>query len=234
MSRPCLLCYITDRSQFPGDESSRCRQLLNRIAEAVRCGIDYIQLREKDLSTRDLEQLAAAAVNLVRQQVAGAPHLRLAARTPRIETRLLINSRTDIALAAGADGVHLRSNDAPPHIARQAASLARSRNPKVESRGFTIGVSCHTAAEVAQAAAEGADFAVYAPVYEKRDFPQTHPTGIEALRQACLNDIPVLALGGVTLDNAPACLKAGATGIAAIRLFQENDIREVVETLRAL
>jgi thiamine-phosphate pyrophosphorylase len=97
-----------------------------------------------------------------------------------------------------------------------------------------VGVSCHSVAEVSEAEEQGADFAVFAPVFEKKDTAGVRPAGLEALHQACLRKIPVLALGGVKLENARACLDAGAAGIAAIRLFQENDLAEVVSTLRGL
>ena len=97
-----LLHYITDRSQFPGDEPSRRRQLLETIQQAVLCGVDYIQLREKDLSTAALEKLASEVANLIGN---------LRTENPKLKTALLINSRTDIALACGADGVQLRSDD---------------------------------------------------------------------------------------------------------------------------
>jgi thiamine-phosphate pyrophosphorylase len=97
-----------------------------------------------------------------------------------------------------------------------------------------VGVSCHSAAEVGEAEQQHADFAVFAPVFEKKDAPSVHPARLEALRQVCRHKIPVLALGGVTSDNARACLHAGAAGIAAIRLFQDNDVAEVVAKLRAL
>jgi thiamine-phosphate pyrophosphorylase len=92
-----------------------------------------------------------------------------------------------------------------------------------------ISVSCHSVQEVAEAAKNQATLALFAPVFEKKD---ASPAGLEALRQACQTKIPVLALGGVTLQNAHSCLEAGAAGIAAIRLFQENDIAIIVRTLR--
>jgi thiamine-phosphate pyrophosphorylase len=95
-----------------------------------------------------------------------------------------------------------------------------------------IFVSCHAAREVARASQEAADFAVVAPVFEKRESSQQPALGLEGLRQACRHNISVLALGGITLQNASACLNAGAAGIAAIRLFQENEIGEVVRSLR--
>ena len=221
----CLLYYITDCAAFSGDEPTRCLRLLEKIQEAARAGVDYIQLREKDLPTRDLESLARKAARIVAQ-------LRTANRDLR--TVLLINSRTDVALAVGADGVHLRSDDISPEEVRTvwqhqyecgAGAPARANLP----RNPLIAVSCHSPAEVAQAAAAHATFAVFAPVFEKKDAP---PAGLAALQQACAANIPVLALGGITLTNARSCLEAGAAGIAAIRLFQDNDITAVVKQLR--
>ncbi len=213
-----LLLYITDRTQFPGDENARQRALLAKIAEAARCGLDFIQLREKDLSSRDLETLARAARHVVKPP---RPEKREAI------TRLLINSRSDVALACGADGVHLPADNLPPSEVRKIwAKVGHPTRP-------LITVSCHSAAEVAQAATEGADFALFAPVFEKKDAPHASPAGLDRLREACRHKIPVLALGGVTLETARACVDAGAAGIAAIRLFQENDIAEVVQRLKA-
>jgi thiamine-phosphate pyrophosphorylase len=196
--------------------------LLEKIAEAARCSVDYIQLREKDLPTRELEVLAGEAVSAIR--------LGTGNREPR--TALLVNSRTDVALAVGADGVHLPADDILPSQAREILSVYL-RNSKPESRSWLVGASCHSLAEVVRAAAEGADFAVFAPVFEKRDAPNTRPAGLDALREACgAAGIPVLALGGVRLENARACIEAGAAGIAGIRLFQEHDIAQVVQTLR--
>jgi thiamine-phosphate pyrophosphorylase len=221
----CLLYYITDRTAFASDEPIRRRRLLEKITEATRAGIDYIQLREKDLLTRDLESLAREAVRVIREVLPTDHH--------PLSTALLINSRADIAVAAQADGVHLRSDDISPaevHNIWQSACgrgrLARAVLPPAP----LIAVSCHSSAEVTRAAATGANLAIFAPVFEKKD---TNPAGLEALRQACKNKIPVLALGGITLTNAHSCLAAGAAGIAAIRLFQENDIAEVVKQLRS-
>ncbi len=215
-----LLYYITDRTHFPGDDANRRRCLLGKVAEAARSGVDYIQLRERDLSARELETLARQAVHTIRESVS----LRTENREP--PTRLLINSRTDVAIATGADGVHLRSDDiSPSEVRRLWKQCGAGAIP-------TVAASCHTPDEVANAAQENADFAVFAPVFEKHAAPGTPPAGIEALRQACRHHIPVLALGGITPQNAPQCLHAGAAGIAAIRLFQENEISEVVRTLR--
>jgi thiamine-phosphate pyrophosphorylase len=222
MAESCLLYYITDRTAFPGDELARRRRLLEKIREATIAGVDYIQLREKDLPTRDLESLAREAVSAVAQ---------LRTDNRELRTFLLINSRTDVALAVQADGVHLRSDDISPQQVRViwkcgAGAPARANSPQDP----LIAVSCHSPAEVAQAAAQGADLAVFAPVFEKKD---ANPTGLAALQKACAAKIPVLALGGITLANAHSCLAAGASGIAAIRLFQDNDIAKVVQHLHS-
>ncbi|MFZ3212567.1 MAG: thiamine phosphate synthase [Terriglobales bacterium] len=214
-----LLYYITDRKQFPGPEPRRRELLLARIAEAARAGVDHIQLREKDLPARELESLAHEAVRVIRKT-----------RNAERETRLLINSRSDVALAIGADGVQLPSNDIPASDARAFWSSALARNSKLETRNFVIAVSCHTTEEVRLAEAEGADFAVFGPVFEK--VGTSRSVGLGALHDACLGHMPVLAIGGITLENARACVEAGAAGIAAIRLFQENDIASVVKKLR--
>jgi thiamine-phosphate pyrophosphorylase len=216
-----LLFYITDRVQFPGDESARCGALLAKIAEATRCGVDLVQLREKDLPIRELENLACSAVRVVRE------NSRLRTEKQEASTRLLVNSRVDVAIASGADGVHLRSNDISPSDVQEIWLTGRQRTHAL------VSVSCHSAAEVARAAFEGADFALFAPVFEKKDVTHSSAAGLDALREASQQKIPVLALGGVTVENARACLDAGAAGIAGIRLFQENDIAEVVRRLNA-
>jgi len=227
MSDRRLLCYITDRSAFAPVEPTRRRRLLEKIVEAARAGVDYIQLREKDLSARDLESLAAEAVRVIAQ---------LRTENRDLRTVLLINSRTDVALAVDAGGVHLRSNDLSPQAVRTvwatcgADAFVRPPSPQ----GPLIAVSCHSPAEVTRAAAHAVNFAVFAPVFEKKDAPSAHPTGLTLLQEACHASIPVLALGGVTLANAQSCFDAGASGIAAIRLFQENDIASVVTGLRNL
>jgi len=226
MAESCLLYYITDRIALADDELTRRSRLLEKIAEAARAGVDYIQLREKDLSVRELESLAQQAVAVIRQ---------VRAQNRELKTALLINSRSDVAFAVGADGVHLRSDDVTPQVVREiwsqcgAGASARGNSPRTP----LIGVSCHLPTNVAQAAQNGANFAVFAPVFEKKDAAGAQPTGLAQLKQACHADIPVLALGGITLANARSCLEAGAAGIAAIRLFQENDIAEVVQQLRS-
>ena len=214
-----LLYYITDRAQLPGSQSEKCERLLTAARTAARVGIDLIQLREKDLPARKLEALARALV----QELKEFP-----------QTRLLVNSRIDVAIAAGAHGVHLPANDISASEARVIFAKAGVVHP-------VIGVSCHTVAEVALAESHGADFAVFAPVFEKeKDSKKMPAAGLAGLRDACNRPpaaaarMPVLALGGVTLENAAACLACGAAGIAAIRLFQTENIVEVIHRLRKL
>jgi thiamine-phosphate pyrophosphorylase len=212
-----ILYYITDRLQLADDETSRQRRLLEKISEAARAGVDYIQLREKDLTVRELERLAAEAVGWLRGT----------------RTKLLINSRVDVAIASRAVGVHLRSNDI-------AASEARAIWAKSTGRpDYVIGVSCHSINDLAGAEEHGADFAVFGPVFGKQGSPEP-PVGLEALRAVARRGLPptessgmpVLALGGVTPENSRACMDAGAAGIAGIRLFQDNNIAQLVKCLR--
>jgi thiamine-phosphate pyrophosphorylase len=233
MPESCLLYYITDRRAFPGDERSRCRRLLEKIREAARAGVDYIQIREKELSSRELESLAWEAMSIIRESS------QLGTDNREQRTALLINSRTDVALAVQADGVHLRSDDISPQEVRAAWTKCGSGKcgagaPARELSPLTavIGVSCHSPEEVVQAAVNGATFAVLAPIFEKNDVPAASPVGLRVLQQASRAQIPVLALGGITLANAHSCLEAGAVGIGAIRLFQDNDIATIVKALR--
>ena len=206
-----LLYYITDRTHFSGNETQRRTALLETISAAARDGVDFIQLREKDLSGRELELLAREALS--------------AMRTVSSNTRLLINSRVDIALAVGADGVHLRSTDISSSEAR---NMWRSSGTDLAP---VIAISCHAEDDVKRATCSDADFIVFGPVFEKGNAPAT---GLELLRSVSRCNIPALALGGVTLANAVSCLKAGAAGIAGIRLFQEGDVVQTVAKLRSL
>ncbi len=234
MAESILLYYITYRTALPGDERTRQLRLLDKIAEAASQGVDYIQLREKDLSIRELESLACEAMRIIRDQTKPASGNR------RPATALLVNSRTDVALASGAAGVHLPANDVSPEEVRAAWAakccagtpldkLRAGSAPEISPRDPVIALSCHAPQEVTQAASNQATFAAFAPVFEKRGVPGASPAGLDALRQACRARIPVLALGG---QNAEACLQDGAAGIAAIRLFQENDVAAIVRKLR--
>ena len=206
-----VLCYITDRLAFPGEEADRRRLLLERVAEAAAAGVDYIQLREKDMCTRELETLTKEAL--------------VAVRANSSSTRLLINSRTDVALACGADGVHLPANSL-------SASEVRALWMRASNRAPLIGVSAHSVEDVVAAEAQGADFAVLAPIFEKAGTrqPGLGPQPLSFGRSR----FPVLALGGVKVENAAECLRSGAAGLAGIRLFQEGNLRDTVRVLREL
>ena len=211
-----LLCYITDRRLLGDDEATRQNNLLARIESAAAAGIDFIQLREKDLTARELERLAEAMA-----RVSGFT-----------QSKLLINSRLDIALAVGTHGVHLRAEDFQASDARSIAAKA--------GKQIVIGVSCHSAKEVALAESHGADFALLGPIFEKRSGEVSAPLGFEELRRACARPaaaasrMPVLALGGVNLSNARDCILAGAEGVGGIRLFQESAVNETVNQLRRI
>jgi thiamine-phosphate pyrophosphorylase len=220
-----LLYYISDRHAFGGDETRQCESLVSQVRAAAVAGVDYIQLREKDLSTRSLEALAKEVVATV--------------RAVSSITRVLINQHVEIALASAADGVHLPGGSLPPSEVRALWMPACNRAP-------TIAVSAHTLDEVRYAEAHGADFVVLAPIFEK---PNTNAPvlGLETLslasrgskppdntESAPQNNFPVLALGGVNLRNAGPCLNAGAAGVAGIRLFQEGNLTETVRLLRML
>lgn len=222
-----LLYYITDRNQFAGAGVERRARLLDRIAQAAKAGVDWIQLREKDLAARELARLAEDALRRI------APH----------RTKLLINSRLDVALAVGAGGIHLTSADLSAGQARTVAAMAGG---SIKGREFLVAVSCHSASEVRLAGRQGADFVVLAPIFEKilppaqraaqqaRGESKLPGIGCDAIGEAGRGaSVPILALGGVTLANAASCLGAGAAGVAAIRLFQEGDLAETIRRLRA-
>jgi thiamine-phosphate pyrophosphorylase len=157
---------------------------------AARDGVEMIQIRAKELSARHLADLVRSV-------------LRVASRS-----RILVNTRMDIALACGAQGVHLPSGSISPVTLR-----------RITPAGFLIGVSCHNLEELRAAEHEGADFAVYGPVFPSVT-KSLNPIGIDAFREAASSvSLPVYALGGVTSQNAPQCIAAGAAGVAGISLF---------------
>jgi thiamine-phosphate pyrophosphorylase len=166
---------------------------LETIGRAINAGIEWIQIREKHLSAKDLATLVSAVLALPN------PY----------QTKILVNDRTDVALACGAHGVHLPANSVSPAVIRRIAPT-----------DFTIGVSCHTVAEVIQSSEESASFALFGPIFEVPG--KGKPVGLRALAQAVhAVPIPVLALGGITPESTPACLRTGAAGAAGIRLFSD-------------
>ena len=176
---------------------------IDRIQHWKQEHVHFVQLREKQLAAGELLKLATA----LREALREAGH-----------ARLLINSRADVAVAAGADGVHLTSQpgELTPEQVRRVFRAAGAGTP-------VISVSCHTVEEVRRAAADGADLIVFGPVFEKRvaDVVVAEGMGLDALREACgaAGATPVLALGGVTWPRAELCIEAGAAGVAGIRLF---------------
>jgi thiamine-phosphate pyrophosphorylase len=202
---------ITDRNLLPGDEEQRQAELIRIAAHSAQTGVNFLQIREKDLSPHALAQLARNIITATRTNT----H----ATEPRI--KILLNSRADIAIAVAADGVHLTASpdELTPTQIRQLYAAANLPTP-------IITISCHTLEEVARATAQNVDAILFGPVFEKSVSGQTISpgTGLATLTAACTaaNPSPVLALGGITLENTPACLQAGAAGIAAIRLFMNK------------
>jgi thiamine-phosphate pyrophosphorylase len=188
-------------SGFDADLSEASIANARRWAEQ---GVDYVQLREKQLGAGELVRLAAAMRTMFRERGG--------------QTKLLVNSRADIAVAAGADGVHLtsRPGELTAEQVRRVFAASGSGEP-------VVSVSCHTVAELQRAVAGRVDLILFGPVFEKRVGSEVVVAGVglEALREACViaGKTPVLALGGVTAENAEACVEAGAGGVAGIRLF---------------
>jgi len=201
-SPPRPLIYLitsgqtTERTTPAAEDFSSILQL---VQAAVVAQIDLVQIREKNLTASVLYQLASRAAGI----------------TSGSATKLLINDRSDIAAAAGADGVHLTTSSLPTAVVRQTFGA-----------DFLIGVSTHSLEEAKRARQGGADFAVFGPVFEttsKKEFGE--PPGLTALSSVCsaLSPFPIVALGGVMMGNVAECIRAGAQGVAAIRMLQHTD-----------
>lgn len=209
-SRPIL--YLITRggtTETTTAASQEFKHIVEQVSAAVVAGIDLIQLREKRLPARVLFELTWHAATLTRDTA----------------TRLLVNDRADIAAGAGADGVHLTSQ-----------SIDASNIRRTFGDNFVIGVSTHSYAEARAAKQRGANFAVFGPVFDtpsKRRYGA--PVGVAELLQVTrkLGDFPVLALGGLTIDNFEPCLNAGATGIAGISLFgKSHELKKIVARIK--
>jgi thiamine-phosphate pyrophosphorylase len=223
--RKPIFCYVTDRlalegALIPSDSLPRNsgplrgRSLHNSIRRAAAAGAGWIQIREKDLDARALVEIARFAV----------------AETRAAGARVLVNDRLDVALAANAAGVHLGGKSLPlESVIEWRCSSGLS--------DFLIGVSCHSLESARAAARGGADYIFFGPVFatpSKAEFGA--PQGIERLREVCASvEIPVLAIGGMNLENTRACIAAGAAGVAAIRLFQDTkNEAELAAMLKAI
>lgn len=236
-----LLCYVTDRRSLATIETSEARQpfdprkmLLEKIGAAAEAGVDWIQIREKDLSGRECSSLAREAVRIAigysqsRAQKSSASAETEAVRE-KPSTRILVNDRLDVALAAQAGGVHLGEKSLPPEEARRLAKALR------REKDFLIGASCHSLEGATAAERGAANYLFFGPVFATPSkAAYGAPQGLQRLAEVCqAAAIPVLAIGGVTLENAADCFSAGASGIAAIRLFQDaSDMSAVVRALR--
>jgi thiamine-phosphate pyrophosphorylase len=205
------LCYVTDRKGLTVPTDERREALLEKIAQAARAGVPWIQIREKDLSGRALAELVGEALGRV---TAGC--------------RILVNDRLDVACALGAGGVHLGEGSLSVADARR---LLRGRS---QAKDFLVGASTHSLEAAFSAEKAGADYVIFGPVYATPSKAPYGPAqGIERLTGVCRTvSLPVLAIGGITVENARACLEAGAAGIAAIRMFQ--DAQDLAAVARAL
>ena len=198
---------ITSRALYPGNEFQKQDALLREASRWIAEGIDFIQLREKDLPAANVAALAREILQTIAAKAS--------------PTKILINCRPDVALATGAHGVHLTA-----HVDELTIAQVRSLYDSLNRTAPIITISCHALEEVHRARVSQADAILFAPVFEKIIAGQTITPGqgIDRLRAACLaaSPIPVYALGGVTLEKAAACLDAGAAGIAGIRLFHQS------------
>ena len=214
LTRRPIVSLVTGRGRLPGTGPDRVSALLNLVAAAVACKVDLIQVREPDLPDAALLDLVVRCVDLAR----------------RSDTAILVNDRLDIALAAGASGVHLREHSLPAPAVR----------PHVPDR-FLLGRSVHDAGQALRLADQGdVDYLQFGTVFPSRSKPGVSACGVDPVaavaRAAC---IPVLAIGGITADNALEVFRAGAAGVAAIGLFAQtgangrfDTIGHVVDTIR--
>jgi len=221
-----LLCYVTDRRALrvahPAESSAALTQKIEEVAAA---DVDWVQIREKDLTASEL-------ASLIRRS------LRIAAKSSAKHSaaiRVLVNDRLDVAIAERADGVHLGEKSLPVAQAKRLVESALRQHAIDES--FLIGVSCHSIEAAKAAEGDGAQYIFFGPVFatpSKETFGP--PQGAKRLEEVCASvSIPVLAIGGITLDNVESCIAAGAAGIAAIRLFQDAlDPIGIVRRLRRL
>lgn len=217
MEQRPLVMLVTDRRRFGPDEGRACDGLVRAARLAAQAGVDLIQVREEALDDRRLLSLVRRVIDAVHGTVA----------------RVLVNERTDVAMAAGAAGVHL-----------PAAAVAASRVRTIAPPGFLIGRSVHREDEAVTAEqGGGCDYLLFGTVFPSASKPPRHPVaGLAALERVCSRvRLPVLAIGGITGERIGYAARAGAAGFAAIGLFTEPHDRHVaqgdierVERLRTL
>jgi len=196
---------ITDRQMLGTHERDCSHALIAQVSRLALQGVDLIQLRETDLPEADLEVLTSQLCDAMRGFGETAP-------------KLLVNGPARVAIASGADGVHLRGGASAEELrAVRLAFKEAGRRPPV------LSVSCHSVEEIGKLTLFGADFILFGPVFEKRVHGMlvTPGLGMASLREACkLTSLPnILALGGITEQNASLCVESGAVGIAGIRMF---------------
>lgn len=212
-----IRCYITDRKSAPSLLDSIARFLnepswSGEVNKSPLSGeVKWIQIREKDLSARELAGVVRGAVALALSGARGTDPEHAHDGTNGLCARIIVNGRMDVALAAGAAGVHLPSGSIGVDCWRAIAPP-----------NFLIGASCHSIDEVREAEATGADYALFGPVFAPLSkMSDLGPRGIDGLREAARAvRIPVLALGGITRENTQSCVDAGAAGVAGITMFQ--------------
>jgi thiamine-phosphate pyrophosphorylase len=213
-----LLCYVTGLQSLSCAESTDTRAvLLDKIEAAAVAGVDWIQIREKQLSAREFSRLTTEALQRSRNSTAGG------------RPRIIVNDRMDVALSTQARGVHLGENSLPLNEAKQLVRVLR------REEDFLIGASRHSLEAAKSAERDGTDYLFFGPIYETPSkAAYGPPQGLHRLAEVCRSvSIPVLAIGGITLANSAACFSAGASGIAAIRLFQDStDLPVLVRALR--
>jgi thiamine-phosphate pyrophosphorylase len=223
-----ILCYVTDRkSLLPAAHPEPVPALVARIAAIAAAGVDWTQLREKDLSGK-------ALAHLVREVARGTLS---AFGDGRATARMIVNDRLDVALSESADGVHLGERSLPVDQARRLVESRRKETAVAQPvpKTFLLGVSCHSLESARSTAGQGADYIFFGPIFATPSkAAMGAPQGVANLEVVCRSvAIPVLAIGGITLENAAACITAGAAGIAAIRLFQDAaDPAAIVKELR--
>ena len=222
-SKP-IVCYVTDRrSLLAAPQLDLIQPLLEMIAAIAAAGVDWIQIREKDLSGKQSASLVRLALDRVSKQ---GSHSKSA-------TRIIVNDRLDVALSEQAGGVHLGESSLPVDEAKRL--LLSSPAAQTLPNDFILGVSWHSPEAARSAASSGADYIFFGPIFATPSkAAYGAPQGLDRLAQVCNSvNIPVLAIGGITLANVSSCLSAGASGIAAIRLFQDSaDPASIVDAIR--